>query len=97
MPCRAPRPSEDLHSSRGPIVAPTPPQSSWIGVLRGECPGTSEQRTMSDPLIFHEFEWLRQRVVDIDRRRIGPGADTGPPVALETERFLIRESKLESI
>jgi hypothetical protein len=52
---------------------------------------------MSDPLIFHEFEWLHHRVVEIDRRRVGPGVDSGPPAALDAERFLIRESKLESI
>jgi len=52
---------------------------------------------MSDPLIFHEFEWLHNRVIAIDRRRIGPEADSGPPAEQEAHRFLTRESNLESI
>ena len=57
----------------------------------------SLRTTMNDPLIFHEFEWLRERVEEIDRRRLGPGAVTGPGEAADAERFLTRETKLESI
>src|SRR5208282_1446882 len=53
--------------------------------------------TMNDPLIFHEFEWLYNRVVTIDRHRLGPAADSGPPAAEDSDRFMARESKLESI
>ncbi len=55
------------------------------------------RRSMNDPLIFHEFEWLHHRVVEIDRRRLGPNADSGPPAAEDANRFMNRESKLESI
>jgi hypothetical protein len=59
-----------------------------IGALRA---------SMNDPLIFHEFEWLNNRVVRIDRRLLGPLVDQGPPAAEDANRFLSRESKLESI
>ncbi|MGA8604600.1 MAG: hypothetical protein WB788_06015 [Thermoplasmata archaeon] len=52
---------------------------------------------MNDPLIFHEFEWLYNRVVTIDRHRLGPAVDAGPPATEDSERFMDRESKLESI
>lgn len=52
---------------------------------------------MKDPLIFHEFEWLHNRVVELDRRHLGPAADSGPPAAEDAARFWSRESKLESI
>ena len=52
---------------------------------------------MKDPLIFHEFEWLHNRVITIDRHRLGPAADAGPPAAEDAARFMERESKLESI
>jgi hypothetical protein len=53
--------------------------------------------SMNDPLIFHEFEWLYNRVVTLDRHRLGPAVDEGPPAAEDSERFMDRESKLESI
>lgn len=52
---------------------------------------------MKDPLLFHEFEWLYDRVVSIDRRFLGPGADTGPLAADEATAILKRESQLDSI
>jgi hypothetical protein len=55
------------------------------------------RKTMSDPLIFHEFEWLHDRVVRIDRHLLGPMVDSGPPAAEDATRFMERESKLESI
>jgi hypothetical protein len=55
------------------------------------------RRAMSDPLVFHEFEWLQGRIVAMDRRRLGAGADSDPSLAADAERFLLRESKLESI
>ena len=55
------------------------------------------RKTMNDPLIFHEFEWLHSRVIAIDRRRLGPNVDAGPPAAEDARQFMTRESKLESI
>jgi hypothetical protein len=51
---------------------------------------------MSDPLIFHEFEWLNSRILAIDRRRVGPGADVGSP-EIASAQILKRETTLESI
>lgn len=55
------------------------------------------RNAMGDPLVFHEFEWLHNRVVAIDRRRLGPAADAGPAEGVDAGRFMERESKLESI
>jgi hypothetical protein len=55
------------------------------------------RRSMDDPLVFHEFEWLYLRMVAIDRQRLGPTVDSGTSLAADAERFLTRESKLESI
>ena len=72
--------------------------TSYYWALRNPVDLIADLRTsLSDPLVFHEFEWLYRRVVEIDRRRLGPDVDSGPPAALEAERFLTRESKLESI
>ena len=30
------------------------------------------RKDLKDPLVFHEFEWLYRRVVDIDRHSLGP-------------------------
>jgi len=72
--------------------------SAYYWALRHPVDMIGNLRTMmNDPLIFHEFEWLQRRVTEIDRRRLGPGADADPGEAAEAERFLTRESKLESI
>lgn len=55
------------------------------------------RKAMSDPLIFHEFEWLYHRVVYLDQRRVGPTADTGADAEEDARRVLTRESRLESI
>ena len=52
---------------------------------------------MRDPLIFHEFEWLHGRVQAIDRQRTGSSEAAGLAPEAEAERFLLRESALESI
>lgn len=60
----------------------------------------AELRTdLRDPLVFHEFEWLYERVRTIDRKR-EHGPATPPPAAApvdDVRRVLERESKLESI
>jgi hypothetical protein len=55
------------------------------------------RRSMNDPLIFHEYEWLAGRIISIDRRMVGRDADSGPAFAVEAERVLAREAALESI
>jgi len=70
--------------------------TSYYWSLRNPVDMIGQLRTaMGDPLVFHEFEWLNERVRNIDRHRLGPGADAG--LAAEAERFLTRETKLESI
>ncbi len=51
---------------------------------------------LSDPLVFHEFEWLNRAIAEVDARRLGPGAPTGDPAEL-SRRFLDRETRLGSI
>jgi hypothetical protein len=53
--------------------------------------------SMSDPLIFHEFEWLNNRVLAIDRHLLGGRTDATSTPDQEAERTLKRESRLESI
>jgi len=55
------------------------------------------RREMADPLISHEFEWLYERIVQMDRHELGPASDTGPAALAEANRILAREAKLESI
>jgi len=72
--------------------------TSYYWALRNPVDMIGDLRSkMADPLIFHEFEWLYHRVVAIDRRRMGASADAGAPMAEDAQRFLDRESKLESI
>ncbi|HYA57712.1 MAG TPA: hypothetical protein VEH57_04510 [Thermoplasmata archaeon] len=53
------------------------------------------RRDLSDPLIFHEFEWLHERILSIDRRAEG---SHGTPISEEmVRRILQRESQLESV
>jgi len=72
--------------------------TSYYWSLRNPVDMIGQLRTaMTDPLVFHEFEWLNERVRGIDRHRLGPSADAGLDRAAEAERFLTRETKLESI
>jgi len=72
--------------------------TSYYWSLRHPVDMIGQLRTgMSDPLIFHEFEWLNERVKSIDRHRTGASVDAGLAPASEAERFLTRESNLESI
>jgi len=72
--------------------------SAYYWALRNPVDMVGDLRTrMKDPLIFHEFEWLHNRVITIDRHRLGPLADAGAPAAEDAALFMERESKLESI
>jgi hypothetical protein len=62
--------------------------SDWVAQLRTD---------LGDPLIFHEFEWLNHRVLELDRRALRKvGGSPGDP-AEEATRILSREALLESI
>ena len=72
--------------------------TSYYWALRHPVDMIGDLRTaMDDPLIFHEFEWLRNRVIQIDRRRLGASADQDASAAAEARRTLTRESQLESV
>jgi hypothetical protein len=51
---------------------------------------------LRDPLIFHEFEWLNDRILQIDRSEVGPMPSSSDPDE-DALRMLNRESALESI
>jgi hypothetical protein len=53
--------------------------------------------SLQDPLIFHEFEWLNDRVHAIDRRYLGSDHTDTVHQDLESPRILRRETQLESI
>jgi len=60
----------------------------WVAQLRHD---------LGDPLIFHEFEWLYGKMVELDRRALAEiGATLGDPTE-EALRILRREALLESI
>jgi hypothetical protein len=62
--------------------------SDWVGQLRTD---------LSDPLIFHEFEWLNDRILWLDDRALTKiGGHAGDP-GDEAARILRRESLLESL
>jgi hypothetical protein len=62
--------------------------SDWVGQLRND---------LSDPLIFHEFEWLNNRILELDQRELRKlGGKPGNP-AEEATRILKREELLEAI
>jgi hypothetical protein len=72
--------------------------TSYYWALRNPVDMVAELRKrMDDPLIFHEFEWLHNRMVMIDRKMLGSSVDAGPQMTEDSRRFLERESKLESI
>jgi len=51
---------------------------------------------MSDPLIFHEFEWLNNRILEFDLLRSGTNPSGSDPDE-DALRMLRREAALESI
>jgi len=52
--------------------------------------------SFGDPLIFHEFEWLNDRILEVDRHQSGPVPSSSNPDE-DALRMLRRESALESI
>ena len=52
---------------------------------------------LRDPLVFHEFEWLYERLRRIDAKESGAPAEVPADTLPEASRVLTRESKLESI
>ncbi|MGP8134546.1 MAG: hypothetical protein ACLQD8_00165 [Thermoplasmata archaeon] len=55
------------------------------------------RKDLSDPLVFHEFEWLYHRLQEIDRSRCAPPAEAPAAPVADVNRVLTREAKLESI
>lgn len=52
---------------------------------------------LSDPLVWHEFEWLARRVDVLDRKRLAEANGSPGDPDVEAQRMLKRESQLESI
>jgi hypothetical protein len=62
--------------------------ADWVGQLR---------RDLEDPLIFHEFEWLNDRVLKLDERVLRKMGGKPGDAAEEANRILAREALLEAI
>jgi len=60
----------------------------WVGKLRHD---------LEDPLIFHEYEWLVNRVLELDRRALARFHQVEGDSDVEARRVLSRESLLESV
>jgi hypothetical protein len=60
----------------------------WVGQLR---------RDLGDPLVFHEFDWLQARIVELDRQALRQLNAVPGDGAEEAHRILTREALLESI
>lgn len=59
-----------------------------IGQLRKE---------LNDPLLYHEFEWLYNRLRELDEAQSPSHAQVPPETVADVQRILGREAKLESI
>lgn len=55
------------------------------------------RRTMHDPLVFHEFEWLNDQLVALDARRSGIQGLTVPESLDTAHRLLKLEISLEAL
>jgi hypothetical protein len=62
--------------------------SDWVGRLRTD---------LSDPLVFHEYEWLEQRIRELDRRELAKFNVGETNSEEEARRILSREALLESV
>ena len=62
--------------------------SDWVGRLRTD---------LGDPLIFHEYEWLHGRVLQMDRRALAKYHTDPGNAEEESRRILSREALLESV
>jgi hypothetical protein len=60
----------------------------WVAQLRHD---------LGDPLIFHEFEWLNDRILALDLKALAKIGGTPGNPAEESDRILKREALLESI
>jgi hypothetical protein len=52
---------------------------------------------LADPLIFHEFEWLHSRVLELNSRNLPEGAPSARDPGEDARGVLKRETALESI
>jgi hypothetical protein len=55
------------------------------------------RKSLADPLLYHEFEWLYDRVIELNRRALGPDAPPTKDPLEDARRVLTREIALESI
>jgi hypothetical protein len=60
----------------------------WVGRLRQD---------LSDPLVFHEYEWLQERMRNLDRRELAKVHVPPGNYEEESRRILNREALLESV
>jgi hypothetical protein len=60
----------------------------WVGRIRTD---------LEDPLIFHEYEWLYSRVLELDRRALAKVHGSPGNAEAEARRILSREALLESV
>ncbi len=51
--------------------------------------------TAKDPLLFHRFEWLNERITSLDRAQLGPAFSASVEAVEESGLLLRREAKLE--
>jgi hypothetical protein len=70
--------------------------SGYYTALRDPVDVIGKARTaLKDPLIMHEFEWLFGQIQQIDRKRLGPGADLADANREESASLLRREAELD--
>ena len=62
--------------------------SDWVAQLRTD---------LEDPLIFHEFEWLNARILELDGKALRKMSGKPGNAAEEATRILKREELLEAI
>ena len=60
----------------------------WVARIRQD---------LEDPLIFHEYEWLQNRVIERDGRALARFHRAAGDPEVEAHRILTRESMLESV
>lgn len=71
--------------------------TAYYWALRNPVDLIAQLRTsLEDPLVFHEFEWLHERVQQIDLKETGGVASTRD-MGEDARRILRRESDLASI
>ncbi len=71
---------------------------SYYWWLRNPLDLIGQLRTnLSDPLLYHEFEWLYHRLLELDRRHLGDRAPMSRDPGNDAKAVLTRETTLESI